>query len=179
MLALTKCKIVVALSLVAPTAAVAAPPKSKSDNRVSQIYDARGQCSLELANSTLLTHPFVIPDQGHEIAIHNGSRAHAFVKITTPDGYRELRYVERGGTSKSLALSDGVYRIQFALGGRLAADCETVIDPESLGEFPQQSLVSRETSDAIEFSVVSFTLFTVRNGNVRSRKITVADFNKD
>lgn len=144
----------------------------------SAVYDAAGACGRTLSNNDFLVEPLVTPTQGHQIIIHNGSRAPAFIKIVSR-GYRELFFVERGGTAESFQLSDESYRIQYAVGGQLAADCETVSAPESVGEFPLQQLVSREDAEGIEFSVVSFTLYTVRKGNVQSRKISVAEFNKD
>lgn len=178
-MASTKQLLASALWLVVSISAVSVGAKPNARGTVPQVYDAGERCHLALANNDLLIRPFMIPSQGHQIVVHNGSRVPAFIKITSPEGHRELRYVARGGTAESLSLSDGIYRIQYAMGGRLAADCETVIAPDSVGEFPPQSLIRRDTADGFELSVVSFTLYTVRSGNVRSRKISVAEFNKD
>ena len=175
----TKQLLASAFWLVVSISAVPAEAKPTARSAVPQVYDAGGRCHIALSNNDLLIRPFVIPSQGHRIVVHNGSRAPAFIKITSPEGHRELRYVARGGTAESLSLSDGTYRIQYATSGRLAADCETVIAPESVGEFPAQTLIRRETANGFELSVISFTLYTVRHGNVRSRKISVAEFNED
>lgn len=148
---------------------------------LSTVYNAAGACDRALSNDDRLVSPFVVPGpgQGHELVIHNGSRAPAFIKIVSEEGYRELFFAERGGTARSFPLPDGSYRIQYALGGELAQDCETVVTPEWVGEFPAQQFVTREDADSIEFSVVSFTLYSVRRGNVQPRKISISEFNKD
>lgn len=144
-------------------------------------YNPAGACPRSLSNEDRIIRPMIVsgPGQGHEVVIHNGSRAHAFIKIISLKTRPQLFFVGKGGTASSFPMSDGTYRIQYAIGGRLAKDCETVIAPESVGEFPPQQFVTQEDADSIEFSVISFTLYTVRRGNVRSKKITVAEFNKN
>lgn len=168
--------IVAANAMPVANVAVASEP---SRNTTLKVYDAAANCPRKLVNNDLLDPPLVVPKIGHQIVIHNGHRASAIVKVLYPGGGRELRFVQAGGTARSLTFSDGWVRVQYAIGGRLAADCQTVINPESVGEFPPEDLRIRQTAGGYETSVVEYTLYEVRDGNVQPKEIDVAKFNAD
>jgi hypothetical protein len=76
-------------------------------------------------------------------------------------------------------LPDGRYKIQFAYGDAMSADCRGFREPPAR-EFPAiETLVTRQTATEIQTQVLSFTLYTVAGGNVRPYGINAADFNSD
>ena len=122
----------------------------------------------------------VVNDIHHTLTIKNGGREPAFVSVVEQsNGARVLFYVERSNTA-TIALDDGDYVIRYALSGKLAADCITVIRPSYVGEFPGVShLHVVEDETGYTTNVLEYTLYSVPHGNVRPRKITIADFNHD
>jgi hypothetical protein len=130
-------------------------------------------------NQILYPEVHVVDNIAHTLRIRNGGRSSALVKVTELQHQeRVLFYVARGQTAQ-IELNDGSYKIQYALGGHLGRDCETVVNPQSVGEFPGTEILAiRRDANSYSTAVVEFTLFEVAGGNVNSRKISTAEFNK-
>jgi hypothetical protein len=163
------------VDLVFLTAIAAAKPSPTA------VYDAAAQCRRTLVNNDILEPEVqVVNEIYHTLTIKNGGQDAAFVSVVDQSsGARVLFYVDRG-RSATIGLNDGDYVIKYALSGRLAADCSTVIRPSYVGEFPGvKHLRVVEDANGYTTDVLKYTLYSVPHGNVRPRKISVADFNRD
>lgn len=119
--------------------------------------------------------------KAHALEIHNGSEGPAIVKIrdATTNRLVATLYVSAAAEAIFRTLQDGDYRIQYAIGDSLAGDCISLKDA-SADEFPGiYSFVTKQTETEITWRVLSFTLYSVPNGNVRPRSMNLAEFNAD
>ena len=74
---------------------------------------------------------------GHKIRIQNGSDGNAIIIVRDTDtGDAAVTFfVSNGETATVDGLRRGVYRVQWALGGVLGADCATFADTQYASEF--------------------------------------------
>jgi hypothetical protein len=80
---------------------------------------------------------------------------------------------------KIINVPDGDYRIQYAFGD-LGTDCRSFARVISAAQFPDiEVLRTRYTQDEIIRSRLSYTLFSVPDGNVRPQNIDIATFRAD
>lgn len=139
------------------------------------------RCPMQLVSGQIVNGEQAPMERGHSVTVKNGAQNHAFVKVRDLIAKTSiLLYVERGKTGVVGNLLNGIYELSFAFGGRLAGDCLTVINPTDVQKFPGSAkLITTEDTDGYVVPHVSYTLFTVRNGNTRSKKIPVSEFNRD
>lgn len=152
------------------------------DSDAAAVHDAAAPCAIGLATGDILTGELPVLDYPHRLIIENGqNKSDAFVKLVGIDSPIKTLFFVAGGTRAELSnIPDGRYDIAFALGGTLAADCETVIRPRSTEKFPEtQTFATERTEESIKTGVLSFTLFEVQSGNVAPVGISVAEFNED
>lgn len=167
-----------ALGVVAAVLTCTAPAEAQV-RKAPIVRDATALCDRHIKSGDVLEEPPVVPSSGHSVVVHNGSEAHAVIKILRPDGARELYFAGPKAVVRSLPLDDGVVQVQYAFGGRLAADCQTVIRPDSLGKLPPEKLITRTTDKGTYTREINYTLFRVKNGNVVAKSISAAEFNRD
>lgn len=144
------------------------------------VYDAAETCGRTLQSGEWLRAPPMVAAIYHEITVKNGSNGPAIVKIIDEvTRASSLFYVARGGVG-TVRVNDGHYRFQYAVGGRLAADCETVLKPKGVAEFDKlfELRVQREP-DGYSTSTLELTLYEVPRGNITAEKISVQEFNRD
>jgi len=145
------------------------------------IYDAGATCPRILTNNDILEPDLhVVNEIHHTLTIKNGGHDPAFVSVVEQNrGERVLFFVQKG-MSATIALDDGDYIIKYALSGKLAADCSSVIRPSWVGEFPGVNHL-KITADSTGYTtnVLEYTLYSVPHGNVRPKKISTAEFNSD
>lgn len=166
---------VVAMFTEAP--AVSAPPSKRSAASAKAANVPK--CDRSIANEEVLEGQLPQADMGHAVTIKNGSQGAAAVKLENLDtGEQTLLYVLRGQSANIPSLPDGRYKLQYAIGGYLAADCQTVVAPSSVGELPGlDNLRTRETADGYVTSRMSYTLYTVPGGNMKPKPVSLEEFN--
>jgi hypothetical protein len=116
---------------------------------------------------------------GHHIEINNGSDGPAIIKVRDANtGHvRVAFYVSKGGHAKVGPLPDGTYRIQYAFGPGLAEDCKSFTAIDSASEFPDAETLKKEyREDGAIAQRLSYTLYSVPNGNVRPAVIDRSKF---
>ena len=145
------------------------------------LADAGGRCERTFANNDILVpEPHVVGEVSHTLRIKNGGDSAALIKVSEVERNERLIFHVAKGMTASISLDDGTYVIRYALGGHLAADCETVVRPSYVGRFPgTQRLVTQQDTESYSTAVLEYTLYKVVSGNVRPKTITTTEFNKD
>lgn len=139
-------------------------------------------CLLPPSNGQILDGRIATTQKGHAIEIQNGSNGDAIVKVRNADTGRLAVsfFVARGQSSSIKGLPDGNYRIQYAVGDRLKSDCRSFARAAVASQFPDiETLQTSYTQSQIVRSRLSYTLFSVPNGNVRPQGLTVDAFEAD
>jgi hypothetical protein len=96
------------------------------------------------------------------------------------DGLVVSFFVEKGKTASVGNLPDGNFRLQYALGEDLRDDCRSFVSITSASQFPAtESLRTNYTSTQIDRSRLTYTLFSVPNGNVRPESLAISAFNAE
>lgn len=138
-------------------------------------------CKRRPRNGKIFGFGFIPETEGHRLTINNGSAGDAIVKLRKADS-RELIasfFVEKNLTASLNGISDGTYRVQFAFGDAMNARCSSFINP-SASEFDgAQEFFTRRTETQIITRELTFTLFTVPNGNARQTKLSPKEFEND
>jgi len=139
-------------------------------------------CAFPPSNGEILVKHGKWSNEGHSIEITNGSGGNAIIKVR--DAYSASVvvsfFVAKGATASIVNVPDGTYRIQYAFGGDLRSDCRSFVRVTSAAQFPDiESLRTRYTSTEIIWSQLSYTLFSVPDGNVRPQALDVATFNAE
>lgn len=120
-------------------------------------------------------------ETGHRLEISNGTSGDAIIKIRDANtGALKLSFfVSRGNSARIDGLPDGYYRFQYALGNALDASCKSFLDATA-SQFPNaEQLTTRRTATQIVRSRLSYTLYSVRHGNVRPQPLSLSAFNAD
>jgi len=136
-------------------------------------------CSSQPHNGQLLINNVRLVRYGHSIQVKNGTSGNAIIKMR--DAYSgEVKisfFVVQGGTASLSNIPDGTYRIQYAFGGELNADCKSFVRIASAAQFPTiRSLATEFRGDQVVTKTISYTLYTVAGGNVRPERIDPASF---
>jgi hypothetical protein len=152
-----------------------APTKAPEKAQISK-------CVFPPENGATLTNHLRSKETGHVLEIRNGSGGNAIVKVRDAStGYLFASfYVAKGGVASFNNLPDGTYRFQYAFGDDLRADCRNFIHVVSAAQFPDiESLYTQRTQNQIQYSHLSYTLYSVPSGNVRPETLDVEKFNAD
>jgi hypothetical protein len=117
---------------------------------------------------------------GHSLQIQNGAEGPVIVKVRHAENGRLAFsfFVEQGATATIRGIPDGAYRFQYAIGTSVAVDCLGLNNIQDVEEFPDtETFVTSYTDTEVETQTLSYTLYSVPDGNVRPRSIDVASFN--
>jgi len=140
-------------------------------------------CPHFVASGDILTKRGVMDgDEGHTIEISNGADANAVVKVRNAYSGRLLTsfFVAKDRTAAVSNVPDGSYRVQFAFGGDLGIDCQSFKRVRSASQFDGVETFSTEYKlRGVVKQRLSYTLYSVPNGNVRPRAIDLASFNAE
>lgn len=139
-------------------------------------------CLTPPLNGQILEGRIATAQKGHVIEIQNGSNGDAIVKVRNADTGRLAVsfFVAKGQSSSIKNLPDGDYLIQYALGGALKSDCRSFARAAAASQFPDiEPLQTSYTQTQIVRSRLSYTLYSVPNGNVRPQGLSVDAFEAD
>lgn len=120
--------------------------------------------------------------QGHVLEISNGAAGDAIVKVRNADTGRLVTsfFVAQNGTGRLSGIPDGNYSIQYAFGSPLAEDCKSFARITSAGEFPgPKVLVAEDLGDRVRTTIMTYTLYSVPDGNVVPTDLDASAFNRD
>lgn len=166
-------------SYVAPLS----PSVSNSPDAVAPEVEAEPPpaptCDRTLSDGEVLAGSLPQAEFGHRLEVRNGSAGPAIIKVRNAmTGKVEVAfYVSKGGRAAVEPLPDGQYRIQYATGEALAADCRSFTKIQSASEFPEvQTFQIREEGDRLIAQELSYTLYGVPMGNVRPETIDPSAF---
>jgi hypothetical protein len=141
-------------------------------------------CGKKLINDDLLVKPSKTTKSDHQVIVRNDDAWPAFIRVVskTRANATWMFWVDKGTTSTIANIPDGSYAIRYALGGQLAADCRTVVDPVRVGEFPRvpefrTTLTPSAEGTLVETTTASFTISSVDSGKGEAHYIPVGDFN--
>lgn len=138
-------------------------------------------CEMSINNGEVLYRQAMQNARGHSVEIRNGSVGDAIIKIRDAVSGNLLFsfFVEHNNTAAISGLPDGNYRIQYAFGDYLAAGCNAFAHLKSAGEFPEiEKMETQYTDTDISTVRLSYTLFSVPNGNTKPRTISEAGFDR-
>lgn len=120
---------------------------------------------------------------GHVLEIDNGADGDAIVKIRNADSGRMVTsfFVAQNTQARITGIPDGRYRIQYAFGPALAANCTSFTSITSAGEFPgTETLMTERQEEELGTRVrrmrLSYTLYSVPNGNTQPSPIDAVTF---
>jgi hypothetical protein len=149
----------------------------------SPAHAQEAACRKKLVNDDLLQKPSRTTKSDHLVIVRNDDAWPAFIRVVSKKtGAAWMFYVEKGASSTLTNIPDGSYAIRYALGGHLAADCRTVVDPIRVGEFPRvpefvTTLTPSSEGTLVETTTASFTISSVDSGKGEASYIPVGDFN--
>jgi hypothetical protein len=142
-------------------------------------------CSTPPANGKLLSDLRQPVDRGHALQIQNGTQGDAIVKLRDALTARTVAsfFVASGQTASLTQIPDGKYRVQYAFGNKLGADCKSFIQLSSAGEFPDTETLETQYEEEpggtrIITGRLSYTLYSIPGGNVHPMQITGSDFDR-
>jgi len=162
------------------TSVVSTPPESYAPSTVIPATAALATCARPPGNGAVLQDNVSWSVKSNALEIHNGGGGDAIIKIrdVTTGGLLVSFLVQKDATATYSNIPDGQYRIQYGFGGSLAEDCTSFTKLTGAGEFPAPNEFTT-TNDGfyIRTTILSFTLYTVPNGNVRPATIDAAQFN--
>jgi len=139
-------------------------------------------CSRRFATGQHIGEEQIIANGRHELTIKNDAAAPAFVKVVSASEETLARfYVDRSTRWTLSNIPDGDYFISYVAAPVFGPDCESVIDAGEVNRFPgPKSMRVTVDAEGNQYSfVLEYTLYTVPNGNVTPRKISLAEFNSD
>ena len=119
---------------------------------------------------------------GHRLEIRNGSGGNAIVKVRYDYSGRTAVsfFVSKGDLAIVDSIPDGRYRIQFGFGGVLDHTCANFTHSRATQEMPVvEDLVTERTANSVSFADLTYTLYSVPQGNVIPRSIDQASFDAD
>jgi hypothetical protein len=139
------------------------------------------KCSRLVQNGEALVPLRPVRDDGHVLTIENGSGGNAIIKArdALTNRLSFVFFVKASSSASYRNLPDGTYRIQYAIGGDLRADCKSFIQLSALGQFPQETLSTNYTATGIVTHELGYTLYPVAHGNVRPQTLDLAAFNAE
>lgn len=127
-----------------------------------------------------------LASEGHSIAVSNGGGGDALVKIRHADtGKLAASFFLRTMESVTIeGVPDGAYRIQYAFGPALAADCKSFTRIIRARELPdvdnmQTHVVESDDQTEVKRSSVSYELSVTEGGNMKVLSIDAAAFNAE
>ena len=120
--------------------------------------------------------------RGHVLEISNGAAGDAIVKVRNADTGRLVTsfFVAQNGTGRLSGIPDGNYSIQYAFGSPLAEDCKSFANITSAGEFPgPEALVMERVGNQVRMARLTYTLYSVPDGNTVPNPLDPSAFNRD
>ena len=169
------------------SAIVGGPVAASTPVRAGEVFRAvtpvrLATCAMPPVAGQLLEGRFGAGKLGHYMEITNGAEGPAIVKARDPltDRVRFAVYVGPGAHARIGPLSDGAYRIQYAIGPALAEDCRSLTSIDHASEFPETETLSKDVRDGgIVTQTLAYTLYAVPDGNVRPQTIPAGRFLSD
>lgn len=154
-----------------PRATMAAPEKVVPVANACATHPRNGDALGGFSNS--------MSSEGHVLEIRNGSGGPAIVKVRNSFSNKMTAsfYVSNNATAEFRGIPDGSYRIQYAVGDMLRADCRSFFNTAAVGQFPGvEQLQTETTSNQIITQHLTYTLYVVPSGTVRPQSLSVAAF---
>lgn len=156
-------------------------PSNDLSNQANAVEPAA--CATPPANGALLDGRR-FSGEGHELQIHNGASGDAIIKIRNAETGRLVTsfFVTESNSASVSGIPDGTYTFQYAFGAPLAEDCKSFVNITSANEFPgPRSLVTEESEDGRHYTTrqLSYTLYSVPEGNIQPVSIDPAAFNRN
>lgn len=149
------------------------------DHEAEQAAAPLPPCAKTLASGDILSGKVRRIRHGHSLTIENGMSSPAIVNVLNAEtgALQFAFFVDKGGTGKVTGLRDGTYRIEYAMGDFVAADCQSFNSISSASRFPADETLTtkREGYDVIT-SRLSYTLYSVPDGTVHPETIDPALF---
>jgi DnaJ-domain-containing protein 1 len=139
-------------------------------------------CPWPPSNGQILVGHLPRDGEGHTLEIDNGSGGNAIIKVRDAFSGQVVVsfFIANSGSAGIGGLPDGNYHIQYAFGNKLRQDCRSFITVIEAGQFPDvERLKTEYISSQVIRSRLSYTLYTVRSGNVKPQGISAAAFNSD
>lgn len=142
-------------------------------------------CEDKPQNGGLLTRRAGLGAPGHIFTVRNSSQGDAIVKLRQVDT-GQLAYsffVHRNEQASIKGIADGAYRIQFAYGDVLLAECSDFSNPIA-SQFDRpydfKTKIEKSRTGVTTYThTLTATLYAVSNGNAPTSKIDQASFLKD
>lgn len=173
--------------------AMATPSSARhadEDVMITTLDDQAARCTVSPENGRMMDGGFQPNDNFRaSLDISNGTDRPAYLKIISQDNANIATiYVGEKRSARIDHVPNGDYTIKVAHGGYLMADCQTIRDATGVLRFVgrirfQTVITVTEQEDGVltDYKIVRqhVTLNTVKNGNARMSKTTIADFNAD
>ena len=136
-------------------------------------------CGHSLHDGDLLEGQLDPAGVGHHLEVDNGASGPAIIKVRDADSgqVRVAFFVGKGGHAKVGPLPDGAYRIQYAMGAALAADCRSFTRVESASEFPETETFKKEyRQDGVVTQSLTYALRSGPRDDRQTQAIDPAKF---
>jgi hypothetical protein len=155
--------------------------QSNLEPTAPQIVAPVNLCKKRPKNGGVLGFGFIPEKNGHKLTVNNGSAGDAIVKLrdATTGNLISSFFVQKDLGASLEGISDGSYRVQFAFGDAMKRNCKSFISPQASEFAGVQSFSTQVTETQIITQELTFTLYTVLNGNARQTSVSAAEFEKD
>lgn len=154
-----------------------------------KVLNAAAPCSSPRVNGSMMDGGFPAGDHLSRLRVRNGTASYAFVKVIDAEqGLIATMYLDQGGQGAISHIPNGTYQVKFAFGGRLLAECQELAGAERALAFdtPIAFRAVKIVTDTAEGTLtrwsasdVEVTLFGVPEGEAKTRRIPLSDFNED
>jgi hypothetical protein len=166
-----------------PSAEQASAPVAEKE----QTSPPESTCDTVPSNGEVLVDHRGAISSGHQVEIDNGTSGDAIIKVRNLANDQALAsfFVSRGQSATLKGIPDGEYKVQYAVGDKLAANCRTFVSDgsASASEFPDSETLQTRYEEELDgtriiHSRLGYTLYSVPDGNVHPSDISLAAFNK-
>jgi len=138
-------------------------------------------CWFTPANGQVLSAIGTSQDIFNRVIIENGSEGNAIIKVKGLDRKFSLKfYVAERMTAQFDRIPDGQYEISYSSGELLGENCKGFDPPRFSKKFEGVELFQTEfTANSRITHSLTYTLFTVRDGNAHANNISSSDFDAE
>ena len=139
------------------------------------------QCINPPHNGQVLLKRIALSKGGHRLTIKNGTSGDAIIKVRNEFGnHTQVSFFVANNSIASISgLPDGRYKIQFATGDALLANCKAFVTPNASEFNSTETFSTTYTSTQIISLELELTLYAVSGGNARTSNVDAASFQSD
>jgi len=145
------------------------------DGHEAYISSCRKDGITRPANGYVLSKKYKGP---HRLVVNNSPGADALIKLKDDNKNTVLEYYIRSGQTVTINdIPEGQYQFLFASGSDYSANCNRFLTNMQASKDPKPTpYITKRSSNSVSYSIQTYTLQRVRNGNFQAQKINTSEF---